>query len=97
MGSNGAWQRFVAALRPEVRSFDYVPRAERKGVVWHQGPFWFMIMVELLTIASGFVGGAAGLSFGWSFFTIVIGVLFGTLFVAFHGNQGPHVGLPQMV
>ena len=27
--------------RIEVRSIDYVPRAERHGKVWHQGPFWF--------------------------------------------------------
>ncbi|MDI2098809.1 purine-cytosine permease family protein [Ruicaihuangia caeni] len=81
----------------EVRSIDYVPLRERHGKVWHQGPFWFTSNFGLLTLAAGFIGPAMGLGFGWSFVAIVLGSLFGTFFMAFHANQGPTLGLPQMI
>jgi NCS1 family nucleobase:cation symporter-1 len=83
--------------RLEARSFDYVPLAERKGRAWHQGPFWLMAEAELLTVATGFVGGSLGLSLGWSLLAITCGVIIGSFFVAFHAVQGPRLGLPQMI
>lgn len=86
-----------AGRRIEARSIDYVPRAERHGVVWHQGPFWFMGNFVLVTMVTGFIGPSVGLSLGWSCLAVVLGVLFGTFFMAFHANQGPRMGLPQMI
>jgi NCS1 family nucleobase:cation symporter-1 len=83
--------------RIEVRSIDYVPRAERHGKVWHQGPFWFAGNFVLVTMVSGFIGVALGLSLRWTLLAIVLGVAFGTFFMAFHANQGPRMGLPQMI
>lgn len=83
--------------RIEVRSIDYVPVAERRGKVWHQGPFWFAGNFVLVTMVTGFLASALGLSLGWSLLAIVLGVLFGTFFMAFHANQGPRMGLPQMI
>ena len=83
--------------RIETRSIDYVPRAERRGQVWHQGPFWFAGNFVLVTMVTGFLTSAVGLSLGWSLLAIVLGVLFGTFFMAFHANQGPRMGLPQMI
>src|SRR3712207_6318187 len=83
--------------RIEVRSIDYVPRAERHGKVWHQGPFWFAGNFVLVTMVTGFIGVALGLSLGWTLLAIVLGVGFGTFFMAFHANQGPRMGLPQMI
>lgn len=83
--------------RIETRSIDYVPLAERRGKVWHQGPFWFAGNFVLVTMVTGFLTSAVGLSLGWSLLAIVLGVLFGTFFMAFHANQGPRMGLPQMI
>jgi nucleobase:cation symporter-1, NCS1 family len=87
------------AARPviEQHSIDYVPAAERHGKVWHQGPFWFTGNFVLPTMVTGFVGPAMGLSIWWSVLAVVLGVGFGTFFMAFHANQGPRMGLPQMI
>ena len=81
----------------ESRSIDYIPRNERHGKVWHQGPFWFTSNFVLLTLAVGFTGPLAGLGFGWSAVAIVIGAGIATFFMAFHANQGPGMGIPQMI
>jgi purine-cytosine permease-like protein len=45
----------------------------------------------------GFVGPSIGLSALWTTIAGTLGIMFGTLFMAFHGSQGPHLGLPQMI
>lgn len=81
----------------ETRSIDYVPVTERHGKVWHQGPFWFTGNFVLVTMVTGFLGPVVGLSLGYACLAIVLGVCFGTFFMAFHANQGPTMGLPQMI
>ncbi|MFI1830443.1 purine-cytosine permease family protein [Streptomyces sp. NPDC020412] len=81
----------------EQHSIDYVPAAERHGKVWHQGPFWFTGNFVLPTMVAGFVGASMGLSVWYSVLAIVLGVGAGTFFMAFHANQGPRMGLPQMI
>jgi nucleobase:cation symporter-1, NCS1 family len=81
----------------EQHSIDYVPLAERRGKVWHQGPFWFTGNFVLPTMVVGFTGPLMGLSVGWSILAVVLGAGFGTFFMAFHANQGPRMGLPQMI
>lgn len=83
--------------RVETRSIDYVPQAERHGKVWHQGPFWFTGNFVITTMVTGFIGPAAGLPVIWCILAITVGVLLGTFFMAFHANQGPRLGLPQMI
>ncbi|MFD5553504.1 purine-cytosine permease family protein [Streptomyces sp. NPDC127068] len=81
----------------EQHSIDYVPHSERHGKVWHQGPFWFTGNFVLPTMVAGFVGASMGLSVWYSVLAIVLGVGAGTFFMAFHANQGPRMGLPQMI
>jgi NCS1 nucleoside transporter family len=81
----------------EHRSIDWIPLNERHGKVWHQGPFWFTGGFVLTSMATGFIGPAMGLSLGWSILAVILGMAFGTAFMAFHANQGPRLGLPQMV
>ena len=81
----------------EVRSIDYVPESERHGKVWQQGPFWFVGNFQFFTITIGFVGVSLGLSVQSTIIAGTLGILFGTLFMAFHATQGPHLGLPQMI
>jgi len=83
--------------RLEVRSIDYVPREERHGKIWHQGPFWFTGNFVFLTMMVGFTGPSMGLGTLWSMLAVVIGAGFGTIFMALHANQGPKMGLPQMI
>ncbi|WP_430447187.1 MAG: purine-cytosine permease family protein [Pseudomonas piscis] len=86
-----------ASLKIETRSIDYVPRNERHGKVWHQGPFWFTGNFVLTTMVTGFTGAALGLALQYAILAIVIGVCLGTFCMAFHANQGPRMGLPQMI
>ncbi|WP_344779951.1 purine-cytosine permease family protein [Microbacterium kribbense] len=81
----------------EQHSIDYIPHAERHGKVWHQGPFWFTGNFVVVTMVTGFVGPAMGLSVWFSVLAVVLGACFGTFFMAFHANQGPRMGLPQMI
>ncbi|MFM9936894.1 MAG: purine-cytosine permease family protein [Novosphingobium sp.] len=83
--------------RIEARSIDFVPDSERHGKVSDQGPFWFLGNFHFFTIAIGFVGPGMHLSLGWTALAATTGVLFGTLFQAFHASQGAELGLPQMI
>ncbi|MGC0421772.1 alpha/beta fold hydrolase [Embleya sp. AB8] len=90
----------VKLARPsgvETRSIDWVPPRERHGKAWHQAPFWFTGQFVVTTMALGFIGPAQGMSVPWSIAAATLGVLFGTFFMAFHANQGPTMGLPQMI
>lgn len=81
----------------EQHSIDYIPHAERHGKVWHQGPFWFTGNFVIVTMAAGFVGPSLGLSVWFCVLAVLLGACFGTFFMAFHANQGPRMGLPQMI
>ena len=52
---------------------------------------------QYFSIPIGFVGPALGLSLGWSVIAGALGIVVGTLFMAFHASQGPRLGLPQMI
>jgi NCS1 family nucleobase:cation symporter-1 len=81
----------------EVHSIDWIPDPERHGRVWQQTMLWFLGNFQYFTIPIGFVGPSLGLSLGWSILAGVLGIGFGTLFMAFHATQGPVFGLPQMI
>ena len=80
-----------------MHSIDWIPDTERHGKVWQQTMLWFLGNFQYFTIPIGFVGPALGLSLGWSILAGVLGIWFGTLFMAFHATQGPVFGLPQMI
>ncbi len=81
----------------ESRSIDYIPGHERRAKLRSQGPFWFLGNLHFFTISIGFVGPGMGLSAAWTALAGALGVMFGTVFMAFHGSQGPEMGLPQMI
>lgn len=81
----------------ERHSIDWVPEDERHGKLWHQAPLWFLGNFQYFTIPIGFVGPAMGLSLGWSILAGTLGIVVGTVFMAFHASQGPQLGLPQMI
>jgi nucleobase:cation symporter-1, NCS1 family len=81
----------------EVRSIDWIPETERHGRIWHQAPLWFLGNFQYFSIPIGFVGPSLGLSLVWSIVAGLLGILTGTVFMAFHAAQGPTLGLPQMI
>jgi nucleobase:cation symporter-1, NCS1 family len=86
-----------SGLEIESRSIDYIPERERHAKLGSQGPFWFLGNFHFFTISIGFVGPSMGLSAGWTTLGGALGIMFGTIFMAFHGSQGPEMGLPQMI
>ncbi|HIH2751581.1 cytosine permease [Burkholderia aenigmatica] len=86
-----------AGLAIEHHSIDYIPEHERHAKLASQGPFWFLGNFHFFTISIGFVGPGMGLSAGWTTLAGALGIMFGTIFMAFHGSQGPEMGLPQMI
>jgi NCS1 family nucleobase:cation symporter-1 len=86
------------ALRAiEQRSIDWVPEEERHGKLWHQTPLWFLGNFQYFSIPIGFIGPSLGLSLVWTIVAGTLGILVGTVFMAFHASQGPLLGLPQMI
>jgi len=81
----------------ETRSIDWIPLQERHGRAWHQGPFWFNGGFILPSMLIGFIGPGLGLGLGWTLLAVITGMAFGTAFMALHANQGPRLGLPQMI
>jgi NCS1 family nucleobase:cation symporter-1 len=81
----------------EARSIDWIPDDERHGKLWHQTPLWFLGNFQYFSIPIGFVGPSFGLSLWWSIVGGTLGILIGTVFMAFHASQGPTLGLPQMI
>ena len=81
----------------ETRSIDYIPLAERKGKVQDLWPVWFMGDAHLATLATGAISVASGLDLFWSSLAVIGGCMLGTVLMALHCTQGPHLGLPQMI
>lgn len=87
----------AAEPQVETRSVDIIPEEERSGEVWHLGTFWFAANQQLLTVVTGALGVFLGLNLLWAIVAIVVGNLFGTIFMAYHSAQGPILGVTQMI
>lgn len=97
MNSPASGQHGRARIAVESRSIDCIPDSERHARLADQGPFWFLGNFHFFTLSIGFVGPSLGLSAPWSALAGTLGIMFGTLFMALHGAQGPQLGLPQMI
>src|SRR5579875_4128103 len=86
-----------APVEIEQRTIAQVPDAERKGKVRNLFTIWFASNVVLLTVVTGALATTVyGLSLWWAIVGLVIGNLFGAVFMALHSAQGPRLGVPQM-
>ncbi|NKZ10817.1 cytosine permease [Mycolicibacterium septicum DSM 44393] len=81
----------------EQRSIDYIPESERHGTPRQLFTMWFSSNLQVTTLVVGTLGVAGGLNLFWSTVAILIGVGVGTVFMAAHSAQGPHLGIPQMI
>lgn len=81
----------------EQRSIEFIPHELRHGKPSDLMFVWFGANMELPVVAAGATTVASGLSLGWAVVGILLGVVIGTLLMASHSAQGPHLGLPQMI
>lgn len=81
----------------ERRSIEFVPHHLRHGKPSDLLFVWFGANMELPVVAAGAATTLGGLSLSWAIVAILIGVVVGTLLMASHSAQGPHLGLPQMI
>ncbi|WP_419736536.1 purine-cytosine permease family protein [Pseudomonas sp. COR18] len=84
-------------MKVEKRSIEFVPHAERYGRPRRLFTVWFSSNLQVTALMIGTLGIAAGLSLVWTLFGLLLGSLIGTVFMAAHSAQGPHLGVPQMI
>jgi NCS1 family nucleobase:cation symporter-1 len=86
-----------AGLAVEQHSIDFIPLSQRYGTPLRLFTIWFSINLSIVCLTVGTLGVAAGLSFGWAALALALGNGIGTVFMAAHSAQGPHLGIPQMI
>ena len=84
-------------MKWEVRSIDFIPETERHGKVQNLFFIWFSANMQITTIVTGALGVVLGLNLTGALLAIVIGNVFGAVFMAYHSAQGPKLGIPQMI
>ncbi|MGH7919886.1 MAG: purine-cytosine permease family protein [Candidatus Dormibacteraceae bacterium] len=89
--------RSAGALGIERRSIDVIPEAERHGSVRSLFTLWFGANMQITAIVTGALGVLLGLPLPWALLALLIGNLFGGIFMALHSAQGPKLGIPQMI
>lgn len=81
----------------ERRCIEFIPHDERYGSPRRLFSIWFSANLQVTTLVVGTLGIVAGLNLFWTIVALVIGNLIGTVFMAAHSAQGPHLGIPQMI
>ena len=82
----------------EHSTIQAIPTDRREGNFRYLFTIWFGCNMSLLTVITGALATTTfGLSFVSGCCAIILGLLVGTVFMALHAAQGPHMGLPQMV
>lgn len=81
----------------ENRSIEFIPENERYGSAKRLFTIWCSANMQVTTMVIGALGVVAGLNLGWTFIGLVLGNLIGSIFMAAHSAQGPHLGIPQMI
>ncbi|QLJ12602.1 cytosine permease [Pseudomonas putida] len=81
----------------ENRGIEFIPLSERYGHPRRLFTMWFSANMQVTTLVVGTLGVIAGLNLLWTFVALILGNLIGTIFMAAHSAQGPHLGVPQMI
>ncbi|MDO5947599.1 MULTISPECIES: purine-cytosine permease family protein [Burkholderia cepacia complex] len=81
----------------EQRSIEFIPHNERYGTPKRLFTIWFSANMQVTALVVGTLGIVSGLSLLWTIVALVIGNVIGTIFMAAHSAQGPHLGIPQMI
>ncbi|MCJ1888351.1 cytosine permease [Pseudomonas sp. LA21] len=82
----------------ENHTVDYVPPAERHGRSRDLFTLWFSTNIAPLPVVTGAMAVQVfHLDLLWGLIAIVLGHMFGGVFLALASAQGPQMGIPQMV
>ncbi|MDN6860240.1 cytosine permease [Pseudomonas sp. CAN2814] len=81
----------------ESRSVEFIPENERYGSPKRLFTIWCSANMQVTTMVIGALGVVAGLNLGWTVIGLILGNLIGSIFMAAHSAQGPHLGIPQMI
>ncbi|MEK6347724.1 MAG: cytosine permease [Burkholderia sp.] len=81
----------------EKRSIEFIPLNERYGTPKRLFTIWFSANMQVTALVVGTLGIVSGLSLFWTIAAVVLGNVIGTIFMAAHSAQGPHLGIPQMI
>jgi NCS1 family nucleobase:cation symporter-1 len=81
----------------ERHSIDHIPASQRHGSVTSLFTIWFGANMHMTTIVTGALGTILGLPLPWAVLALLLGNLFGAVFMALHSAQGPKLGIPQMI
>lgn len=82
----------------ENHTVDYVPPAERHGRSRDLFTLWFSTNIAPLPVVTGAMAVQVfHLDLLWGLIAIVLGHVFGGVFLALASAQGPQMGIPQMV
>jgi NCS1 family nucleobase:cation symporter-1 len=81
----------------ERHSIDHIPASQRHGSVTSLFTIWFGANMHMTTIVTGALGTILGLPLPWAILALLLGNLFGAVFMALHSAQGPKLGIPQMI
>jgi NCS1 family nucleobase:cation symporter-1 len=81
----------------EKRCIEFIPEEERYGTPRRMFTMWFSSNLQVTTLVVGTLGVVNGLGLVWTCAALVAGCLVGSIFMAAHSAQGPHLGIPQMI
>lgn len=84
-------------MKIEARGIEFVPESERYGSAKRLFTIWFSTNMQVTALVVGTLGIASGLDFVSTAIAILIGNFVGSIFMAAHSAQGPHLGVPQMI
>jgi len=92
-----AGERRGGIVEIEKYNIGFVPLTERYGSEKRLFTIWFSINLSIVCLTVGTLGILAGLSLAQTALALVLGNAIGTVFMAAHSAQGPHLGIPQMI
>ena len=81
----------------ETHSIDFIPPNLRHGKASDLLFLWFGANCNMAVFATGLIVMVPNFGLGWAILGIIVGTLIGSIFMAFHSAQGPHLGIPQMI
>jgi NCS1 family nucleobase:cation symporter-1 len=81
----------------ERHAIDHIPADQRHGSVTSLFTIWFGANMHMTTLVTGALGSVLGLPLPWALLALLLGNLFGAVFMALHSAQGPKLGIPQMI
>jgi purine-cytosine permease-like protein len=86
-----------SALAPETHHIDVIPEFERHGRARDLFFLWFASNFNIGIAPYGALAVALGNDLLWSAVAVLVGNLFGAVFMAYHSAQGPILGVPQLI